>query len=236
MKRIPVRAALILCCLVAALAAGCGGKKPYPYRWFYLSNLLNSDAAVDSVEKVVKLASDHGLNGMLMFSRFDYISLQDDAWRERLKKVAAICKDNGVELVPRCLDMGYNDETILHHDQNLAEGQPVENALFVAENGKAALVPDPDCALENGSFEVYTDDLPEGFSPSDTTAPGRSLFVDEAQAAEGKVSLRVEVASALPEESARLSTTVAVSPHRCYRLSGQVRTRTSPAAGMFSRS
>ncbi len=224
MKRIPVRAALILCCLVAALAAGCGGKKPYPYRWFYLSNLLNSDAAVDSVEKVVKLASDHGLNGMLMFSRFDYISLQDDAWRERLKKVAAICKDNGVELVPRCLDMGYNDETLLHHKADLAEGLPVENALFVVDDGKAALVPDPDTGLENGSFEVYTDDLPEGFTAADSTAPGRTIFIDEAQAAEGKVSLRIEVASALPELSPIISTRLPVTPHRVYRLSGQVRT------------
>ncbi|MFC1614513.1 hypothetical protein ACFL5K_04380 [Gemmatimonadota bacterium] len=218
----PIRLFLLIASLLV-LAACAGGNRPYPMRWFYLNSLLESDAAVDSVGKVVRLAAEHGLNGMLMFSKFDYISLQDDTWKARLVRVKQICDNAGVELVPRCLDMGYNDETILHHDPNLAEGLPVKDAIFEVQGGEAHLVPDPEGVIVNGSFELYGRDLPEAFEPSDPGYVGSVLFVDKGQASDGQVSLRVEIPRELPEETALLSTRVPVKPRRCYRLSCMVR-------------
>ncbi|HUU28780.1 MAG TPA: hypothetical protein VM123_13290 [archaeon] len=189
----------------------------YPYRWVYLSTSLEKDSELERVRAIAKTASEHGLNGIMMFGDFDLLSLKPPDYFRRLKEMKSFCDDYGLEIIPRCLDMGYNDETALHHDKNLAEGLPVKDALFVARGGEAQLVPDPQVGIANGSFEEHQGDRAAGFSI--TAKPGEEVFVDTEDAKEGDTALRFENFGSYADNALLLSQEVTVSPYRCYRLS-----------------
>ena len=210
---------LILAALMAALVslATCSGKKAYPFRWVYVTALLDDDAEVGRIAELARRASTHGLNGFVMFSRFDYLSLQDSVYFRRLAEVKRACDENGIEIIPRCLDLGYNDETNLHHDRNLAEGLPVIDAVFVAAKGRALPVTEPPVVVVNGGFEERVAEKVSGFR---ALAPlGEVIFRDEMNCREGKASLRFENFGGFPSDSMLLVQEVAVRPNRLYRLS-----------------
>ena len=96
----------------------------YPYRWFYVSRNLTQDTHVQEIRDLVETAAAHGLNGMYLSAGFDAIDLKTDDYFRRLQEVKGICDSNGIELIPRCLDVGYNS-SLLAHDRNLAAGIPV---------------------------------------------------------------------------------------------------------------
>ncbi len=202
--------------------AACGEKaQVYPYRWFYAGSHLDSDQELARLEGLVRTAAEHGLNGMLLFGDFDLLSLKDEAYFQRLARLRATCEQQGVEIIPRCLDMGYNDETILHHDRNLAEGLPVVDALFVAGQGQSMLVPDPAVTLSGGGFERCEGDSFPGFTPG-ANLTGQ-VVVDRELFHEGAAALRFENFFGREDGDWFLTQEVAVTPHRCYRLSAWVR-------------
>lgn len=124
--------------LVAAAASACmsAEKRVYPKRWIYLSRDLSRDAHIDSIEKIVKTGAAHGLNGILLKSGFDRLSIQPPEYFKGLERLKAICKENGVEIVPMVFGFGYAG-SLLGHDKNLAAGLPVRGALFVAGDKEA---------------------------------------------------------------------------------------------------
>lgn len=207
--------------LMAQFACQAVEENVYPYRWFYISRNLRQDDHVEQIRKLVETAASAGLNGMYFSSGFDSIDLKSAEYLERLQQVKQICESNGVELIPRCLDIGYNGG-LLAHDRNLAAGIPVKDALFVVKKGRAVHTPDPAIELVNGNFEIYDDDSVRGFSfPG---AVGKVVFPDSEIVKVGRTSLRFEVPGDRAGDPARLFTEIKLRPERLYRISFWVKT------------
>ncbi|HLA38806.1 MAG TPA: hypothetical protein VJ417_02365, partial [Candidatus Glassbacteria bacterium] len=205
----------------SALLVSCAQKpQPYPLRWVYVSRNLNSDQQVDEIRGILTTAAQHGLNGVYLSAGFDGIDLKSDDWYGRLAQVKQICDSLGLELVPRCLDVGYNGG-LLSHDQNLAAGLPVRDQLYVVKGNQAKLVPDPAVGLENGGFEKAGKNAVMGFEFAGEF--GKHVFIDKEVVAEGKAALRFENL-ADGENPGRLINKVKVSPDRIYRLKMMVKT------------
>lgn len=219
---------LVLVALIGAVA--CSRGKVYPLRWFYVSNGLRDDSAVEEIRELVQTASEHGLNGMYFSSGFDAIDLKDDDYLSRLEQVKEICAEHNVEIIPRCLDVGYNGG-LLSHDRNLAAGIPVEDALFVVKRGKAELVADPPVKIANGGFEKYSRDAVAGFSFPGKI--GEVVFVDTEEVKQGKAALRFENFGGKEGNPGRLVAEVSVHPRRLYRINFWVKTDDLDPAGPF---
>jgi hypothetical protein len=208
-------------------------KKILPYRWVMVRTSLRSDADVEKIRPIAETASRHGLNGILLGAGLDTIDLALPDYLTRLHAVKSICDKNKLDIIPSIFTPGYGGG-LLEHDRNLAEGLPVENALFVVENGKALLAADPPVTLRNGGFENTNGPVLADFELSG--ALGQTAFQDSAEFREGKVSLRMENFAAQPGESVRLSQWVKVQPHRVYRLSCQVKARNLKPSEPFGES
>jgi len=165
---------LILISLLASLNSLCKGKV-YPYRWVYVARSLHKDSDVTDIKGIVKTASEHGLNGMVLATGLDRLDLQRPDYFRRLQLVKKICKNYHVEIIPIAFSAGYGG-SILAHDKNLAAGIPVKDALFLVENGTAHLVPEPAVKLVNGGFEQYSGNRLKGYRFHDR--PGEVSFVD----------------------------------------------------------
>jgi len=66
---------LILILFFTFLSTVCQGKV-YPYRWVYVSRGLRKDSDVEEIARIVKAASEHGLNGMVLAAGLDRLDLQ----------------------------------------------------------------------------------------------------------------------------------------------------------------
>jgi hypothetical protein len=214
---------LFLICLLVSGQFACQSveENVYPYRWFYISRGLNQDSHVEDIRRLVETAAAHGLNGMSLSAGFDAIDLKGADYFRRLEEVKQICELSGVELIPRCLDIGYNGG-LLAHDRNLAAGIPVREALFVVKQGAAVHVADPPVKLLNGSFERFDENGVKGFS-----FPGRIgevVFSDTEVVKDGRSSLRFEVPQEGEDNPARLFVELKVQPGRLYRISVWIKT------------
>jgi hypothetical protein len=194
---------------------------------------LRDDREVEKIRTIAESASRHGLNGVLLGVGLDTIDLALPDYLRRLQTVKVICNEKQLEIVPSIFTAGYGGG-LLEHDRNLAEGLPVENALFVVSNGRATLKADPPVTLRNGGFESAGEQGLVDFELS--AAMGQAAFQDQADFREGKVSLRLENFAGQPGESVRLSQWVKVQPHRLYRLSCQVKARNLKPSEPFGES
>jgi hypothetical protein len=218
-----VRAALLLAWVVflGQFACQSAEENVYPYRWFYVSRSLNQDSHVEEIRTLVETAAASGLNGMCLSAGFDAIDLKGDDYLQRLEEVRQICESHEVDLIPRCLDIGYNGG-LLAHDRNLAAGIPVRDSLFVVRGGKAAHKADPPVRVANGSFEIFNQTGVRGFSfPGEF---GEVVFSDREVVKEGRASLRFEVPKVAEDNPARLFAEVKVQPNRLYRVSIWIKT------------
>lgn len=204
--------------------------KDYPYRWVYVSRSLRSDKDVTNIKSIVKTASEHGLNGMVLAAGLDRLDRQPPDYFARLQQVKQICKQFNIEIVPIVFSVGYGG-SILSHDRNLAAGIPVNDALFVVENGRARLIPDPPVELVNGGFEQYEGNRLTGYRFHDK--PGEVSFVDKAVYRSGQASLRFENFGKYEHGHARVMQEVKVRPHRCYKLTCWVKTDSLQPEGSF---
>lgn len=202
------------------LSAICEGKV-YQNRWVYVSRSLRKDSDVKRITQIVKTASEHGLNGMVLSAGLDRLDLQPPDYFRRLEEVKRVCKENDIEIIPIIFSVGYGG-SVLAHNRNLAAGISVKNALFVVENGKAHLVPDPSVEFVNGGFEEYDGNRLKEYRFHDK--PGDVSFVDKKIFRSGKSSLRFENFGKYEHGHARVMQEVKVHPHRCYRLSCWVKT------------
>ncbi|MBN2290520.1 MAG: hypothetical protein JXQ83_14395 [Candidatus Glassbacteria bacterium] len=209
--------------LSAVLLGACAREEAsvYPYRWVYVSKNPARQSDVEEIRQIVKTASEHGLNGMYFSAGFDRLDLQPPEYFQGLEEIKKICSSYGVEIIPRCLDVGYNG-SVLAHNKNLAAGIPVSGQLFVVKAGEARLQADPPVSMVNGGFEKYAKDRIDGFRfPAKV---GEVVFVDREVFTGGKASLRFENLGDYPDDPGRLIQEVTVHPERLYRLSFQVKT------------
>jgi len=215
--------------LLTFLGSLCEGKD-YSYRWVYVSRSLHSDSDVTDIKSIVKTASEHGLNGMVLAAGLDRLDHQPPHYFARLEHVKQICKDYNIEIIPIVFSVGYGG-SVLSGDRNLAAGIPVKDALFVVENRKARFVPDPHVKLVNGGFEEYEGDRLKGYRFHDR--PGGVSFVDKDVFKSGQASLRFENFGRYEHGHARVMQEVEVRPHRCYKLSCWVKTDALQPEGAF---
>ena len=209
--------------------APCQGKD-YPYRWVYVSRSLRGDKNVADIKSIVKTASEHGLNGMVLAAGLDRLDRRGEDYLTRLEQVKQICKEGNIEIIPIIFSAGYGG-SILSQDRNLAAGIPVRDALFVAEEGQANLLAEPAVKIVNADFEQYDEDRFRGYRFHDR--PGEVSFVDKSIFKSGKASLRFENFGKFEHGHARVMQELKVQPHRCYRLSCQVRTEQLEPRGSF---
>jgi hypothetical protein len=220
---------LMLTFLLSLPAAPCRAKD-YPYRWVYVSRSLRVDSDVADIEGIVKTASKHGLNGMVLAAGLDRLDRQPPDYFTRLEQVKQICKDNNIEIIPLIFSAGYGG-SVLSYDKNLAAGIPVIDALFVVENGEAHPVADPSVAVANGGFEEYEGGRLAGYGFHDR--PGEVSFIDKEVFKSGRASLRFENFGKYEYGHARVMQEIKVRPNRCYRISCWVKTDSLEPGGAF---
>jgi len=207
--------------LVGVLLGSVCQAKDYPYRWVFVSKSLRADSDVAAIKTIVRTASEHGLNGLVLSAGLDRLDLQKPDYFAKLRQVKQICSEHNVEIIPIIFSAGYGG-SVISHDRNLAAGIPVKDALFVVENGKAHLVPDPPVKIANGGFEKYSENRMAEYRFHDK--PGAVSFVDREVFKSGKASLRFENFGKYEHGHARVMQEIKVKPYRCYRLSCLVRT------------
>jgi hypothetical protein len=223
LKRLLLTAALI------HVAAQCQAKE-YPYRWVFVSRSLQGDKDVTEIEQIVRTASEHGLNGMVLSAGLDQLDRQSAAYLERLARVRQICEDRQVDIIPCIFSAGYGG-SVLSHNRNLAEGIPVNDVPFLVTGGQANLVPDRATAFANPGFEEHEGHRAKGYNFHDR--PGEVSFVDTQVFHTGQASLRFEGFGRYEHGHGRVMQEIAVQPHRCYRLSCWVKTEQLQADGSF---
>ena len=113
----------------------------FPLRWVRISSPLRTDEDVENIRRIARIASDNGLNGVLLAVGLDSIDLKGPDYMTRLEAVKGILKQNRLEMIPNIFSGGYGG-AILAHDRNLAEGFEVRDLLYTAREGQASLVPD----------------------------------------------------------------------------------------------
>lgn len=187
----------------------------YANRWVRVETDLSSDSEVERLGRIIQIAADHELTGLMFAAGLDAISLKPPEYFRRLEAVRRLAEDRGLEIIPSFLTLAYTGD-LLNHDRNLAEGLPVRDALFVAKGEEAIVQPDPPVNIVNGGFEAVEGEQAASFQPS----PGWvSLAIDSQIAFEGERSLGFASAEPLRVDWAGITQTIAVQPYRQYRLS-----------------
>ena len=223
------RRQLVLAIVFAQLVSFCQAKD-YSYRWVFVSRSLRADKDVADVERIVRTASAHGLNGMVLSAGLDRLDRQPPEYLQRLAQVKQICSEYGVEIIPNVFSVGYGG-SVLAHNRNLAAGIPVNDVPFVVHDGRARFVPDRPVKIANGGFEDYDGNRANGYRFHDK--PGEVSFVDARVFKTGTASLRFEGFGRYEHGHARVMQEVDVQPHRCYRLSCWVKTDALTPEGTF---
>jgi len=208
---------IILGCLAAFAAVELGAPRLYRDRWVYVGTDFGTDQELSRVESIARTASEHGVNGMLLSAGFDGMDLKSPESLQRLVRLKQTCDQLHVEIIPTGFGVGYGGG-VMAHDKNLAAGQPVRGALFLAGEHEAHFAPDPPVEIANAGFEQQQGDLPAGF-----TAQGARARLDTSVAHSGKASVRFEDFSG-PEGGVYISQPLRVHPYRCYRLRAWVKT------------
>jgi len=223
------RMCLILTLFLMFPVSLCRGKD-YPYRWVYVSRSLRRDSDVADIKGIVKTASEHGLNGMVLSAGLDRLDRQPRDYFEKLEQIKQTCNQYNIEIIPIIFSVGYGG-SILACDRNLAAGIPVKDALFVVKDERASHVAEPDVKIVNAGFEEYDGDRLTGYGFHDK--PGEVSFVDKSIFKSGKASLRFENFGKYEHGHARVMQELKVRPHRCYKLSCWVKTEQLEPKGSF---
>ncbi|MEJ2701866.1 MAG: hypothetical protein P8Z79_05430 [Sedimentisphaerales bacterium] len=210
-------------------ARDCRGKS-YPYRWVYVSRSLHRDSDVADIRNIAEIASESGLNGMVLSAGLDRLDQQSPDYFARLEQVKEICRQNNVEIIPIVFSIGYGG-AILAQNKNLAAGIPVKKALFVVDGDTAHFVPDSPAEIVNPGFEQYEGDRLTGYRLQDR--PGEVSFVDRQVRHSGGASLRFEHFGDYQYGHARLMQELEVCPNRCYRVNCWVKTDSLEPSGAF---
>jgi hypothetical protein len=222
---------ILISCAAIGFALQAHTAEPYAERFVWLFGWgLDNDKSVAEMSNVIETAGQHGINGAMTSFGLDTLCKQSPDYFRRLDEIKRVCERNHVELIPAVFSIGYGGGA-LSHDRNLAEGLPVEDAPFVAKNGRAQFVSDGSVRIVNGGFEEFSGNRLKGYEFHDQ--PGEVSFVDTAIKHSGKASLRLENFTANSYGHGRVMQEVKVQPHRCYRITLWVKTEGLKPAGAF---
>ena len=123
---------------------------PYPDRFVWIFGWgLGKDSDVVEISQQLATAAEHGINGAVVSFGLDTLCKQSPDYFRRLDQVKQACERHRLELIPAVFSVGYGGGA-LAHDRNLAEGVPVEDALFVVKGSEARLLPDESVRFANG--------------------------------------------------------------------------------------
>ncbi|MEA1997320.1 MAG: hypothetical protein U9N45_06755 [Gemmatimonadota bacterium] len=210
------------CLLLAVALISFGGalraQKDYPYKFVYVTGKpLDNATLVERVKELAVTARENGINGLVLDAYFDRITREAPYSYKFLREIVDACRENGVEFIPALMGMGYN-APMLSNDKHLIEGLPVNDALFIVNNGEARVADDPAVELANGSFEQGT----TGWTVNDQRA---KVEIDSSEKFSGTASLKVTMkVEAEDDESGAVSQQITVAPWRNYRLTLMVKT------------
>jgi hypothetical protein len=203
-----------------ALAPGMRAAPPVlTHRWFYANYNLQVDSNVKIVQELLRRAKSSGYNGIVFA---DYkLGLLDKVPARYFKNAETVrqtAEKLGMEIVPAVCPIGYSNN-LLSHDPNLAEGQPVKDAVFSVKNGCADILQSPASELKGGGFESARENKFAGWDYQDF--PGTGTFADKAVKHGGLQSMRIEdIGKADPKHGhGRIHQKVQVFPFRQYHLS-----------------
>lgn len=192
---------------------------------------LGSDNDVNEIKKVIDTAAKSGFNAVMMSAGMDTLCKHSPDYLRRIKEILQYCEANKMEFIPALFSVGYGGG-VLSHDHNLAEGLPVNDALYVVSNKIASFAPEQGDVLKNGGFEEYGGNVFAGYRFHDQ--PGEISFVDTRIYHSGKASIRLENFRANQYGHGRVMQEIKVIPHRCYLVSVWVKTENLQPADAFN--
>src|SRR5208282_1513688 len=102
------RTLILIFVFLAVLSVVMLGQSPaYRDRWVYVSTGLDSDQELDRVEGIARMASEHGINGMMLSAGFDAMDLKSPEALDRIARLKQDCDHLGVEIIPSGFGVGY---------------------------------------------------------------------------------------------------------------------------------
>ncbi len=217
---------LLLISTLVLSAAGCASAAEYEleHRWlFVMRNLARAENVADTIALFPR-AKAAGCNAVVISDGNLYrLDRAGETYKQNLLRVQREAERHGLELIPCVMPIGYSG-AILGRDPNLAEGMPVEDALFVVRGRTASLQPEPPASLPGGDFEGVEGGRFLGWDWYDD--PGQSTIPDHAIVHSGRTSVRMEnIDQADPVHGhCRFMRKVEVRPYRQYHISAWVRT------------
>lgn len=184
---------LLLCILAAfptrILAEDDKLRMDLKHRWVYIQANLLVDKNIEEVLSIVERSASAGYNGVVMadskFMRWDSLPAR---YAENARKVREACRKSKLGFDACVFPIGYSND-LLSRDPNLAEGLPVFKTPFIVQGGRLLPAGDP-IKIANGSFEQYTDNMPDGWRFADQA--GKISFIDTRVKYDGNVSLRMQ--------------------------------------------
>ncbi len=184
-------------------------------RWFYMQTNLAVEDNVLNVIHVMDRAREAGYNGMVLTdSKFGILDRMSKDYYVNTERVRKKAEAFGIEIIPVVADMGWSS-SLLAHDVNLIEGQPVKKEPMVVKAG--ALQPVQSVDLTNGNMEGNKGDRLDGYVYQD--GPGTLSFVDTHIKHSGLQSIRFENFKAgNGSGNARLMHGLQVKPWQQYRV------------------
>lgn len=177
---------------------------------------LGRDSHVAEITGLLERSAKAGYTGAVLSAGLDSLGRKSPDYFRRLGEVKAACERLGLELIPSVFSVGYGGGA-LGYNRHLAEGLPVQDALFVADDREARFEPEDPVGLRNGGFEEHRGDRFDGYAFHDQ--PGEVSFADTAVRHSGESSIRLENFTSNPHGHGRVMQEVAVKPWRCYRVS-----------------
>lgn len=169
-------------------------------RWLFVWRNMSDPKEVDRMIARFPRAQAAGYNGVA----FSYNIPEEKAGA--LKQAA---QRYGLDLI--AIVMGGA------HERNYVEGVPSQDALFVAQAGKATFQPDNPTRVRNGEFEEAAGNHFSGWSLQDDE--GVTTFADHEVVHGGRTSLRMESVGKNPHRHCRVAQPLKLQPHRQYRIS-----------------
>ncbi|MFT3788692.1 MAG: hypothetical protein QM770_21385 [Tepidisphaeraceae bacterium] len=164
--------------------------------WLYASTNLQVDDNANRLEALLRRAHSAGYEAcVLTDSKFGRLADVTDRYRANARRIRTVAQELGLRLVPAVAPIGYSND-LLYHDPNLAEGLVVEGTPLEVRNGVARLIPDLSVAF----------------------GPKLSFVDDTVRIADGVATVTD------PHSNSRFVYALKLQPHRCYRVSVDIRT------------
>ncbi|MCC6969042.1 MAG: hypothetical protein IT434_02375 [Phycisphaerales bacterium] len=153
-RRTPILASLLLAhaAVTGPAALAVQPASPPPHRFAYVSANLLVDEEVDRVEGLITRAAAAGYTGVVLAdSKFCRLADMDERYFARARRIRTAAESHHVAIVPCVFPLGYSED-LLSRDPNLAEGRPVQNAVFVVKDNAATLQGEPVISIPGGDM------------------------------------------------------------------------------------